>query len=62
MNSAAGLSVFEHQFSNARSRNIAVSPKGGAACEARDKVEVAPCGFSAVSALVVLSARVHSAG
>ena len=29
-----------------RSRNIAVSPKGGTACEAKDKVEVAPCGFS----------------
>jgi len=27
-----------------RSRNIAVSPKGGTACEPRDKVEVAPCG------------------
>ena len=27
-----------------RSRNIAVSPVGGTACEAHDKVEVAPCG------------------
>ena len=29
-----------------RSRNIAVSPVGGTACEAHDKVEVAPCGCS----------------
>ncbi|CAJ1402607.1 unnamed protein product [Effrenium voratum] len=27
-----------------RSRNIAVSPMGGAACDPHDKVEVAPCG------------------